>query len=196
MEEGQRTSASNFRFGTNTFSSVWEKMVDKAFGNITGAAKKDMFPRATWNLEFETDIKKDPLEPDSLMDYADKIYVLDSKYYTYGHTNSKQTLPATADINKQITYAEVLDNKHDKDVNSIFNAFIMPFDMEGNRFGLTAPIGRIGEAVGEWRLNTKNYEKIQGIVIDTRYLMYNYWRKSAADKEALANCIESGFTTP
>jgi hypothetical protein len=196
MEEGQRTSARNFRFGTNTFSSVWEKMVDKAFGNITGANKRGMFPRATWNLEFETDKMKDPLEPDSLMNYADKIYVLDSKYYTYGHTQSKQTLPASADINKQITYAEVLENKHGKDANSIFNAFIMPFDMEDNRFGLTDFIGRIGEAKGDWRENTKNYERIQGIVIDTRYLMYNYWRKSASDKETLANCIEAGFTVP
>jgi hypothetical protein len=68
--------------------------------------------------------------------------------------------------------------------------------MEDNRFGLTDFIGRIGEAKGDWRENTKNYERIQGIVIDTRYLMYNYWRKSASDKETLANCIEAGFTVP
>ncbi|MEG0835992.1 MAG: hypothetical protein RR413_11165, partial [Christensenellaceae bacterium] len=51
--------------------------------------------------------------------------------------------------------------------------------------------GNIGEAVGDWRNNGKHYERIQGIVIDTRYLMYHYSGKPMKEKAALANCIET-----
>ena len=50
--------------------------------------------------------------------------------------------------------------------------------------------GNIGEAVGDWRGNTKYYERIQGIVIDTRYLMWNYIGTPEEQKRELAECIE------
>ena len=36
----------------------------------------------------------------------------------------------------------------------------------------------------------KNYERIQGIVMDTRYLMYNYIGTPEQQKKELAECIE------
>ena len=77
------------------------------------------------------------------------------------------------------------------DTNSLFNAFIMPYNMAKNHFNLTSVVGNIGEAVGDWRHNKKYYERIQGIVMDTRYLMYHYSGKPIKEKVALAECIEA-----
>lgn len=52
-------------------------------------------------------------------------------------------------------------------------------------------VGNVGEAVGDWRSNGKHYERIQGIVMDTRYLMYHYSGKPLKEKVALAECIEA-----
>lgn len=91
-------------------------------------------------------------------------------------------------INKQITYGEYLEK--DKYVNAacLFNAFIMPYNMAKNPFNLDTIVGNIGEAVGDWRNSKKYYERIQGIVMDTRYLIYNYTENTM--KKLLADCIE------
>ena len=62
--------------------------------------------------------------------------------------------------------------------------------MAKNHFNLTSVVGNIGEAIGDWRYNKKYYERIQGIVMDTRYLMYHYSGKPMKEKVALAECIE------
>lgn len=73
----------------------------------------------------------------------------------------------------------------------MFNAFIMPYNMAKNYFDISSFVGNIGEAVGDWRRNRKYYERIQGIVMDTRYLMYHYSGKPLKEKIALAECIEA-----
>ena len=100
-------------------------------------------------------------------------------------------LPNGSSINKQITYGEYLEKYKGIDTNSLFNAFIMPYNMEQNYFELTSVVGNIGEAVGDWRHNKKFYERIQGIVMDTRYLMYHYTGNPMKEKVALADCIEA-----
>lgn len=100
-------------------------------------------------------------------------------------------LPNGSSINKQITYGEYLEKNKNVDAKSLFNAFIMPYNMAKNYFSLTSFVGNIGEAIGDWRCNKKYYERIQGIVIDTRYLMYHYSGKPIKEKAALAESIES-----
>lgn len=84
---------------------------------------------------------------------------------------------------------------------NLYNAFIMPFNREDNTFfemgadGIPIPrvtnnIGNIGEAVGDWKPDPKNYERVQGIVIDTRFLMYNYIGMPDQQKRQLAEAIE------
>ena len=63
--------------------------------------------------------------------------------------------------------------------------------MAKNYFEINDFVGNIGEAVGDWRDNKKNYERIQGIVMDTRHLMYHYSGKPMKEKIALAECIEA-----
>lgn len=71
--------------------------------------------------------------------------------------------------------------------SSIVKLFLKPQNTEV----LTEPVGTIGEAVSDWKTNKLNYERIQGIVIDTRYLMYHYTGNPLKSKVALANCIET-----
>lgn len=71
----------------------------------------------------------------------------------------------------------------------------MPYNKADNLFRMSGNVGNIGEAVGDWRYDPanpqmKNYERIQGIVMDTRYLMYNYIGTPEQQRKELAECIE------
>lgn len=188
----QKSSDTQYFFGTDHFESVWEKMIDKAFG-IEDKIK--YFPRTRWLLDYGADKEKRPLYPDSIMIYADKYYVLDAKCYRYGWTGNPDHLPNGTDINKQITYGEYIERTKSVPNERLFNCFIMPYNKAKNKFRLTGNVGNIGEAVGDWRYDfkypkMKNYERIQGIVMDTRYLMYNYIGTPAQQKKELADNIE------
>lgn len=183
----ERSSDKEYFFGTDFFETVWERMVDKAFGVEN---KEQYFPRARWLLDYGSDKEKRPLQPDTIMIYGDKYYVLDAKLYRYGWTSNPEHLPNGADINKQITYGEYIERTKGLPNDKLYNAFIMPYNKGKNKFGLNSNIGNIGEAVSDWKPNAKNYERIQGIVVDTRYLMYNYIGTSEQQKKEMAECIE------
>lgn len=186
----EKTSDKQFYFGTDDFDHVWEKIIDRAFGVKN---KDDYFPRSRWILNYGSYKEKKPLMPDTIMIYNDKYYVLDAKCYKYGMTGVSDHLPNGSSINKQITYGEYLEKYKGVSDNSLFNAFIMPYSMAKNKFNFTSFVGNIGEAVGDWRHNRKYYEHIQGVVMDTRYLLYNYVGKLSKEKAALAECIEKNL---
>lgn len=183
----EKTSDRQFYFGTDNFDHVWEKLIDRAFGEKD---KDKYLPRSRWLLDFGKCNKKRPLMPDTIMIYNNKYYVLDAKCYKYGLTGIPDHLPDGSSINKQITYGEYLEKYKGIENDSLFNAFIMPFNMAKNYFEINKFVGNIGEAVGDWRKNKNNYERIQGIVMDTRHLMYHYSGKPMKEKIALAECIE------
>ena len=117
-------------------------------------------------------------------------YVLDAKLYRYGWDANPDHLPNGSDINKQITYGEYIERTTPYSGENLYNAFVMPYNMMDNLFNISGRIENIGEAVGQWKANYKYYERIQGILIDTRYLMYNYLSMSNVQKEELATSIE------
>lgn len=186
-------------YGTEHFEHLWEKMIDKAFGIPD---KDQYFPRAKWVLDYGSQRVKSPLQPDSIMLYHGKVYVLDAKLYRFGCNPDKpELLPNSSDINKQITYGEYIANTKGVDTNNLYNAFIMPFNCAKNSFymqdsqgnfvpGFTGPIGNVAEAIGDWRTNKRKYEHVQGIVVDTRFLMRNYAAMSDHGKQLLADAIE------
>ena len=183
----ERSSDKQYFFGTDFFENVWERMIDKAFGVED---KEQYFPRTCWLLDYGRDKEKRPLQPDTIMIYGDKCYVLDAKLYRYGWDPKPEHLPNSADINKQITYGEYIEQTRRLPNEKLYNAFIMPYNKENNLFMLNSNFGNIGEAVSDWKANVKNYERIQGIVVDTRYLMYNYIGTSDQQKKEMAVCIE------
>ena len=187
----EQTPDKQFYFGTDDFDHVWERLIDRAFGEQD---KDKYFPRSRWLLDYGKYKEKHPLMPDTIMIYNGKYYVLDAKCYRYGWTGIPDHLPNGSSINKQITYGEYLEKYKGIDADSIFNAFIMPFNKANNCFHIDLPVGVIGEAIGDWRRNNKPYERIKGIVMDTRYLMYHYLGKPMKEKVALADCIEAALT--
>lgn len=184
--DGQ-ASGRQFDFGTECFEGVWERMIDKAFGIRN---KQAYFPRTRWLLRQGRHKEKYPLEPDSIMAYEGKLYVLDAKYYRYGVSGNPNHLPDSSSINKQITYGEYLYRRQGMADENLFNAFLMPYDAAANPFGLDTPFAHVGMAVGDWKENTRNYEKIQGIVVDTRYLLYHHTGSAGGRIAALAASIE------
>ena len=99
----EKTSESTFYFGTDDFDHVWEKLIDRAFGEKN---KDQYFPRTRWLLDFGKYKEKHPLMPDSIMIYNEKYYVLDAKCYRYGWTGNPDHLPNASSISKQVTYGE------------------------------------------------------------------------------------------
>lgn len=188
----EKSSDTQYFFGTDHFENVWERMIDKAFGVED---KSQYFPKTRWLLDYGKDKEKRPLYPDSIMIYNNKYYVLDAKCYRYGWTANPEHLPNGTDINKQITYGEYLERAKSVPNERLFNCFIMPYNKADNLFRMSGNVGNIGEAVGDWRYDPanpqmKNYERIQGIVMDTRYLMYNYIGTPEQQRKELAECIE------
>lgn len=177
-------------FGAYKFQTIWEKLIDKCFGIDN---KKDYQPRGLWTLFYgdENKIKEShPLMPDTIMIYDEKYYVIDSKYYCYGITKNPDDLPGSSDINKQITYGKFLNKKLKN--KEVYNAFIMPFNKFNNKFNSNKNYEQVAEATGDWIDDDKNpnsYERIKGIVVDTRYLLMNYG-KNHREKERLSLLIQ------
>ena len=179
----------NYMFGTNRFEYVWEMLIDRVYGI---ANKIEYFPKTQWNLNNGC-YRNSALEPDTIMLWNGNIYVLDAKYYKYGATRKPWDLPESTSINKQITYGEYIAKhkcmeKADKSC-LVYNAFLMPFDADGEEV-----IQHIGEAVSDWKDNNKLYERIQGILVDVKYLMKIACRQESTEIMQLARCIENAVT--
>lgn len=189
-----RTIDRQFYFGTDRFEIVWEKLIDKYFGESN---KREYFPHAQWTERYGY-TKGRPvsaLEPDSIMIYGNKYYVLDAKYYRYGvfPELGVLALPQSSDINKQITYGQFVKNKKTPIGADVFNAFIMPYNRLKNRFNISSYYGNVAEAIGDWITSPVAHERIQGIVVDTRYLLKNYDGNHDNDKKMLSLEIEKGL---
>ena len=126
---------------------------------------------------------------------GDKCYILDAKYYKYGITGLLKDLPDGSSILKQIAYGDYVREK--QMFGNIFNAFIMPFNKENHKFGTSKDILiNVGEATGDWRGNSnEKYEHIQGIVMDTRFMLYHYAGELLQERKMLKKCIEDGLAT-
>ncbi|SHI17517.1 LlaJI family restriction endonuclease [Sporanaerobacter acetigenes] len=183
-----------FYFGTNNFEYIWEKLIDETYG----IKEKDYyFPRTTWRLDFGE--RHNPaLEPDSIMVTNEHICVLDAKYYKYGHSGKPSDLPRSTSINKQITYAEYIaeNSKFEKERGEgkdVLNAFLMPFSKANNIFGTSDNYFSIGEAVAGWKHSTRDYERVQGILVDVKTLIANSTRPNRQEIKNLSKAIEESL---
>lgn len=185
-------------YGTRSFEYIWERMIDFVFGE---ANKEIYFPRAEWHLVGKDDaIRSSALRPDTIIRINDKVYIVDAKYYKYCIEEKIKNLPHTDSIQKQITYGEYLTTNKFKDHyneifdaeitfddDKIYNAFVMPFDKQKNdddnyKF--------IGTATADWKDSNKQYEKVAGILLDTKYLMDNCYRQNGKELIILTQKIE------
>lgn len=190
--EGDKDSDKNCQYGTYRFEYVWEKMIDKVFGIEN---KSDYFPKTTWYVNGDK-YDNASLEPDTIMLCGSNVYILDAKYYKFGVTGKALDLPESTSINKQITYGEYVDNeekfkkKHGNNMK-VYNAFLMPFDSLKSKYPNNPEMLKVGEAVSNWKDNSEEYQKIQGILIDVKTLMNINVRQEMKEIEKLAKLIES-----
>ena len=185
-------SEQSFYFGTDRFEYVWEKLIDVILGIRN---KEDFFPRTHWTLRFAKNRTNHALEPDSIMIHNGKIYVLDAKYYRYGITNNPSHLPDSSSINKQIIYAEYIASQQRfreeyGDIVPVFNAFLLPFNRNNNAFSTDDVFTSVGEATADWKDGSRDYERIIAVVIDTRFIMYNYYGSHTEKITRLAETID------
>jgi hypothetical protein len=191
----EKTDEKQFYFGTDRFEYVWEKLIDRVFGEKN---KVDYFPKTRWTLRTGRGRTNAALEPDTIMLHNDRIYVIDAKYYKFGLSGMPSDLPESSSINKQITYGEYIHTQrrfkeqYGDDV-PVYNAFVIPYNSADNRFGVSDIFTNIGEATGDWKIGGYKYERVQGILVDIRYLMYHYIGKPKNQIALLAQSIESAF---
>lgn len=183
-----------FYFGTNNFEYVWEKLIDETYGVSN---KGYYFPKTNWKLRVG-DRDNAALEPDTIMITDESIAVLDAKYYKYGVTGRVSDLPRSTSINKQITYAEyIAENskfiKDRKNNKQMLNAFLLPFNLYDNRLGGNENYYSIGEAVADWKQADKDYERVQGILIDVKKLMANSTKPNRQEIKRLSDAIKDSL---
>lgn len=192
--QGSRAASDKFLYGTYRFEYVWEKLIDNVYGI---SEKQSYFPGTEWHIKGQTAYDSSSLEPDSIMLYREDIYILDAKYYKYGWTLNPWDLPASTSINKQITYGEYTAMKRDEasEKYKVYNAFLIPFDALSKYWKekQCEEIINIGEALSKWKHNETEYERIQGILIDTKYLMKIVVREDQNEIMKLAEKIKENF---
>ena len=196
-EDGEET---DFLFGVNRFSSVWEGMVDKVFGKLPqGLSKGDFNPHLKWNgenIDVESeeekvlnDPKRSTLRPDTIMVNGDNLFVLDSKYYKFGMTGEQSHLPGAGSVCKQMAYAEYVEKERGVDPKHIYNAFIMPYCADASEPQMKSD----GYIYGDWKNVSDSdlpYHKIACILLDVKSVMQNYSASTGAQK-VLATLIKA-----
>lgn len=207
-------SKETFVYGVKSYHTVYEKMIDKMFGNLPNIS--DYYPEATWHFANGETKSASNLRPDTIMQLeGDKAcihyYILDAKYYDCKSVEYDNH-PTTVDIQKQITYGDYVwqkvnginnESENAKDnADNIRNAFILPCDKEtipdglkdgekNNGIGASAfkdNLFYLGTAIAKWRKPQKVYEKIIGLYIDLKFLINNY--QDAKYRQCLAYVIE------
>lgn len=183
-------SLDSVAIGVNKFDPIWERMIDYVFGEED---KERYFPHATWHIINNGKVERSSaLEPDTIMKFKGKIYVLDAKYYQYGITGYISDLPATSSIQKQITYGKhIAEKMNEVPVDDVYNAFIMPYEAQDENI-----IKFTSVATADWEKydsTTKNYAYVLGILIDTRWLISNYVKHNIIEIEKMADKIEESL---
>ncbi|GAA8698254.1 hypothetical protein oki298_03540 [Helicobacter pylori] len=121
LQDDNILDKTDFKFGTYHFYVVWERMIDKAFSIKN---KEDYFPKTKWNLRRSNQNPDYLLQPDSIMLFGDKIYILDAKYYKYGISGVASDLPNSASIIKTDCLWRICGKIRNKkrDLQCLFNA--------------------------------------------------------------------------
>ena len=190
ISENECIDINNCSIGVKFFDKIWERLIDFTFGEVN---KNKYFPHAKWHIiKNDKIIQSTALEPDTIMKYQDKIYVLDAKYYQFGITEHFKDLPNTSSIQKQITYGKHVAEKFCKIAKeNVYNAFIMPFNAKNSNKMKFVSIGTADWE--EYNEKTLNYAYVLGILIDTKWLITECTKHRNNEIEELALLIEKSL---
>ena len=206
----------NYIFGTHYFQYIWEALVDSVYGE---SDKDNYYPKVYWKLNSKEafdpfNSKYNSLRPDTIMitqrgKPEQRIFVLDSKYYRY-----KTCLPGSESVVKQFAYAQYIDKQCSpkenttcrisedirKNVTSqnIYNAFIMPAEYNApQNIGYVSadyillPADEKSKPADE--KPEHSYDKIYGILLDVKALMFNHIPHDKKAIDTLAAVIDTSY---
>ena len=204
---------SSATYGTNSFHTVWESMVNEVYGTVSRSEMEKYYPCSKWKKPNGDWLKNNaPLRPDTIMiddsTEVKRCFILDSKYYSYAamknygadvsEDNSQVSvadhgsIPGTDSIQKQITYAEFIDKSRTRPTNKCPEKYKFDPDKIFNVFILpgNVPDGNgikyIGYAEADWNTKaTEGYRKIHGFLLDTKTVM-----RKRASKDARQVLVE------
>lgn len=180
-----------YKYGVEYFHPVWELLIDNAFG--INVDKNKYFPKATWKRidDSMTEQASSSLRPDTIMKLPNNenydLYVLDSKYYGL-YDDGTNRLPATADINKQITYGkavEIIDG-----LTEPYNAFLLP-SSNSEKFSIDkyATIKELAD------YKEKKYGKVLAVYCNVKNIMNYLFKKAPAeDVKKLSDLIKNSYS--
>ena len=187
----------DFVYGVDSYYYVFEKMIDKIFGNRD---VKEFYPKGKWYLTSNEFKPKDgsDLRPDTILvneiDGKKNAYILDSKYYRYGTTGDENDLPGTSSIQKQISYGDFVKNsKKDEHFDNIYNAFLLPFNKSEEIFKSNENMVYIGFAKTDTNDNRFKHEVVHSFLIDLKHVI-DTWNHiyHEEDVKVLVEEIEKG----
>ena len=196
--ENPQETEEQFYFGTNNFEYIWERLIQATYGNVE---KDYYFPRTKWLLNIGRERENAALEPDTIMKESGDVYILDAKYYKYGVTLIPSDLPNSSSINKQISYGEYVkfDKKFEQERiggMEVYNAFLMPYNSKETIYNYEGEIKNyfsVGEAVSEWKDGNEKYQRVQGILVDIKWIIKNSIRPSNEEIRKLSNAIKNSI---
>ena len=186
-------------YGVDKYHYVYERMVDYVFSNVSDITKYN--PNAQWYLSKNNFNPTDAssLRPDTVRlvpkaGTGEKVaYIIDAKFYRFGTTGSESDLPSTTSIQKQITYGDhiIANLKAADNIDSVRNAFIIPYNKNNNDFGYSENLEYIGYSKANWRSDTLSHEKVHAFLIDTKHLISTWSQGNCnEDIEKLVSDIE------
>ena len=196
--ENALDNPNQFYFGTNTFEFIWERLIQSTYGNVQ---KEYYLPRTKWLLKIGSEKDNTPLNPDTVMKVSGDVYILDAKYYKYGVSEKVSDLPNSASINKQITYGEYVkvNEKFESERKAgmqVYNAFLLPYNSRKDTYNIDEKIENyysIGEAVSEWKDSKECYQRVQGILVDVKWIIKNSIRPNEIEIIKLSNAIKKSL---
>ncbi len=142
-------------FGSDSFHSIFEMLVKAVFGT---EVPEKYYPKATAHvLRLNEDLSK--LRPDCIMKTNSGLFVIDAKYYGYNLSQEKSDLPQSADVVKQIAYAEHIELAELNDGLPIYNVFILPSKS-------AEQLEYVGFVECSWCLEDNTYGRIHYVFID------------------------------
>lgn len=178
-------------YGVKKYEHVWEYMVNTLFGDLD---IDKYYPTTNYFINGKDPYVPSKLRPDTVFIDNNSFYIIDSKYYKFGISGLNKDLPNSDSIQKQVTYGEFINSNFnlDEKYDSIYNAFVMPYNMSSKLFESSNHVIYCGYAVCNWKLSEEyenKYLKIAIILIDSKSLIDNYFDRKINLKNELIEKI-------
>lgn len=180
--DGNNVITSSYTYGTNSYYTVYENMIDKFFSGVVISDKRKYYPNGSWFINGQMEAVSSFLRPDTIILDDTTIYIIDAKMYKFGHTFLTKDLPQTNDMQKQITYGDYIRNNlggkvknifmlpyNSKVISSKFSELLDNLDDSGN-------FAYIGFAKVNWtdKSNFHEHYYIYTFLIDFNFLLTSY----------------------